>query len=1030
MNLVRSALVLLAVVAVHVPGRSLAADRLCDPAFEDCRAPLLALINNEKVGIDVAFWFMEDFRYAQALKAKHDAGVPVRVIMDSRATPIYPHSGPILDYFADETRIPLREKTSSGIVHWKMMLFAGQNTVQFSGANYSPHAFRPNDPYKDYIDEVIYFTEDPALVNSFKTKYDDVWTTTSGYRTYANPPASLERHYPTYPIDSRLNFPPFQSFRSRSVGRYRAESTAIDSIMFRITDLGHTNEIIARMNAGVPFRLITDRREYRDPGKLWNAYNVDLLYAAGAQIRINKHLGDLHQKSTILRGQRMVIFGSSNWTSPSSGSQLEHNIFTTAGWFYDWFSEQFDRKWNNRTGNEETQPFVPLPPDPPSYSQPANGASGLSQSVTLAWHAGYWAHLYDIYLGTSADPPLLAANVELGPSTSSSDLVRYTVQGLAPGTTYFWRIVSKTAAGVSRSGGTAWSFQTGGAPAPLPSGWQSRDIGNVGVAGSTTFSNGSFSVNGAGADIWGTSDAFHYAYRSLSGDGTIIARVASVSGSQAWTKVGVMVRGSTAANAAYALMLVSTGKGLAFQRRTADGASATHTSGGSGTAPRWVRLVRTGNTITASVSGNGTSWSTVGSDTFAMPSTALFGLAVTSQSTTQLASGVLDSVSVTSGGTTPPPTPLPSGWQSRDIGNVGVAGTASHENGTFTVQGAGTDVWGTSDQFHYAYRSLSGDGSIVARIASIDGSQAWTKMGVMMRSSTAVNAAYAFMLGSTGKGFAFQRRTSDGASATHTAGPSGGAPRWVALVRAGSRITAYVSSNGSSWSVVGSDTFAMGSTILVGLAAHSHTTSALATGVFDNVTVQTGSSTTELPEGWASRDIGTVGVGGEAFEEDGVFTVRGAGEDVWGTADAFHYASRELTGDGAIVARVASIDGSEAWTKVGVMIRDSAEPDAAYAFMLVSEAKGLAFQRRTAGGVEATHTAAGGGSAPAWVRLERTGNVIAAYVSSDGSSWTHVGSDAFAMTPGVLVGLATTSHDASRVATGTFDSVEVAGGES
>ena len=68
----------------------------------------------------------------------------------------------------------------------------------------------------------------------------------------------------------------------------------------------------------------------------------------------------------------------------------------------------------------------------------------------------------------------------------------------------------------------------------------------------------------------------------------------------------------------------------------------------------------------------------------------------------------------------------------------------------------------------------------------------------------------------------------------------------------------------------------------------------------------------------------------------------GAGADVWGTADAFHYAYRALDGDGSIVARVTSIEAVHAWTKAGVMIRNSLSPSAAQAFMLVasSSAKG------------------------------------------------------------------------------------------
>ena len=69
--------------ATAAPGR--AQDRLCDPGGEDCRAILINYIRNETVGIDVAFWFMEDARYTAELIKKHQAGVPVRVLMDPRA---------------------------------------------------------------------------------------------------------------------------------------------------------------------------------------------------------------------------------------------------------------------------------------------------------------------------------------------------------------------------------------------------------------------------------------------------------------------------------------------------------------------------------------------------------------------------------------------------------------------------------------------------------------------------------------------------------------------------------------------------------------------------------------------------------------------------------------------------------------------------------------------------------------------------------------------------------------------------------
>src|SRR5687767_5850762 len=103
-------------------------DHLCDPANEDCRDILIAKIRAEKVSIDVAFWFMEDSWYANELIAKWRNKVPVRIIVDSRANETYTKNGPILQSLRD-AGIPMRERFQSGILHWKMMLFGGQNLV-------------------------------------------------------------------------------------------------------------------------------------------------------------------------------------------------------------------------------------------------------------------------------------------------------------------------------------------------------------------------------------------------------------------------------------------------------------------------------------------------------------------------------------------------------------------------------------------------------------------------------------------------------------------------------------------------------------------------------------------------------------------------------------------------------------------------------------------------------------------------------------------------------------------------------------
>ena len=84
----------------------------------------------------------------------------------------------------------------------------------------------PIAPHTKYVAESVFVTDDPTLVASFKTKFDDYWTNTTSFANYANV-VQRSRVYPTFPVDSELNFPPEQSFSSRAVSAYNAEETVV-----------------------------------------------------------------------------------------------------------------------------------------------------------------------------------------------------------------------------------------------------------------------------------------------------------------------------------------------------------------------------------------------------------------------------------------------------------------------------------------------------------------------------------------------------------------------------------------------------------------------------------------------------------------------------------------------------------------------------------------------------------------------------------------------------------------------------------
>jgi regulation of enolase protein 1 (concanavalin A-like superfamily) len=365
------------------------------------------------------------------------------------------------------------------------------------------------------------------------------------------------------------------------------------------------------------------------------------------------------------------------------------------------------------------------------------------------------------------------------------------------------------------------------ASSTLPVGWKTADVGSVGIAGSAAESNGTFTLTGSGPDIWGTADAFRYAYTPLIGDGVIVARVGTVQNVHEWTKAGVMIRQTLDAGSAHASVFVTPGKGLAFQRRPTAGATSLNTSVG-GAAPQWVKLARAGQTVSASMSPDGSTWTLVGQDTVALNGAVWIGLALTSHDDTRAATATFDNVRVISG--------VPPGWQDIDVGSTSVAGSASYANGVFTVNGSGADIWGTADAFHFVYRSLSGNGQIVARVASVQNTHRWAKAGVMIRQTLGAEAPEAMMLVSAAEGTAFQYRTSSGGSSINVTGtPTAVSPTWVGLVRSGDTIAGYQSSDGHSWQLVGTVTIAIGSSVQIGLAVTSHDDTALCQAFFDNV---------------------------------------------------------------------------------------------------------------------------------------------------------------------------------------------------
>ncbi|HEU5475271.1 MAG TPA: ABC transporter permease subunit [Actinophytocola sp.] len=121
-------------------------------------------------------------------------------------------------------------------------------------------------------------------------------------------------------------------------------------------------------------------------------------------------------------------------------------------------------------------------------------------------------------------------------------------------------------------------------------------------------------------------DEFSFVHQPLTGDGTVTARVASLAGGHEWAKAGLMIKDGAAQGSPYAAVMVTARHGVRLQS-TFD----TDVAGNAGTAPRWLRLTRTGSSVTGFESTDGRTWHEVGRrDVDRLPRVAEVGLFVAS----------------------------------------------------------------------------------------------------------------------------------------------------------------------------------------------------------------------------------------------------------------------------------------------------------------------------------------------------------------------------------------------------------------
>jgi hypothetical protein len=375
--------------------------------------------------------------------------------------------------------------------------------------------------------------------------------------------------------------------------------------------------------------------------------------------------------------------GAAEFMGPWPTNMYFHIPGLVPGKTYYWRVDEVDAAGVKTTGDVWSFKTQSLEAHDPT---PADKATDLLTTGSLKWVAGQGVTGHTVYL--SADQALVEAG-DAGVQAASGEDVTYDYAGLQAATTYYWR-VDELAADGTVVPGPVWSFTT--ADWILVSAEQKtlnynntlepfisqlaydvagdltqggvgdlvlRFQGQAAAQGSVSYdaASGTYTVVGAGTDIWGTADQFTYAYKALEGDGSIVARVTSIGpGSNTWAKAGVMIRQSLTPGSTHASMDLSANtdgsasNGYSFQRRLAADGSSTSDNGVAPAIvpPYWVKIERTGDVFSASISPDGETWTVYGTpQTIVMTDPVFIGLCVTSHAAGQERTMTFDSVSTT-----------------------------------------------------------------------------------------------------------------------------------------------------------------------------------------------------------------------------------------------------------------------------------------------------------------------------------------------------------------------------------------------
>ncbi|MBN2137611.1 MAG: hypothetical protein JW720_07385 [Sedimentisphaerales bacterium] len=604
-------------------------------------------------------------------------------------------------------------------------------------------------------------------------------------------------------------------------------------------------------------------------------------------------------------------------------------------------------------------------------------------------------------------------------------------------------------------------------------GWWNGDIGSPSVSGSASESGGVYTVTGGGADIWDSSDEFHFVWKELQGDGTMTARVVDlypvppfqING---WAKAGIMIRETLDPDSKHGMVLMTPGRGVGFHYRPNTGGSSVGTQEQDvlSAVPHWIRLRRSGDTLTAEQSADGMNWDEIyspgypSSVTITMNTNVYVGLAVTAHTLMgpvddDLVEATFDNVEwsgIIEPGAFEATRPEPSdssqnvdkSYNGGELTWEAGAEAASHRIYYGTSQTALTDATTISPEY-MGEQTLDSNSfmpdtnapsprlpetTYFWRIDEVNGVEIWkgdvwtfTTAPAKANNPEPPDNSYVVSLDSNiswnagwdstnGHDVYFGTDEANVYNATTTSSEYKGNYSLTSYDPGPlTLLTTYY------WRIdeIGDSNSAKGNVWSFTVASPA------------------------LPTGWSNQDIG-IPTGGSAVEAGGTFEVQASGSDIWNTADGFHFVHKPLSGDGMITARVVSHGPLPTyflneWSRGGVMIRETLNPRSRHVAMTISGSRRIHLGRRLNTGDESigTNSDINTVTLPYWVRVQRDGSRFIGWHAPDvdgrPGTWTRQGPIVTVnMATNVYIGLCLTAHtnggpENDDLVEATFDNV-------